>query len=180
MMKRLLMGAAGLAALGGCMANDGVEPMDDMPRMATATADIRDSAGRSVGTATASQSGDSIRLSIEGTGLPQGAHGAHVHMTGSCVAPAFTSAGDHWNPTGREHGKDNPAGMHMGDLPNIVVGTNGVGTLEYTIPGAWVAGGPMPLLDADGAAIVIHAGADDYRSNPSGNSGARIACGVFR
>lgn len=178
-MKRLLMSAAGLAALAGCMANDGMEPMDNGASMATATADIRDGAGRSVGTATATQSGDSIRISIESTGLPQGAHGAHVHMVGSCVPPAFTSAGDHWNPTGREHGKDNPNGMHMGDLPNLLVGTEGRGTLEYTIPGAWVSGGAMPLLDADGAAIVIHAGADDYRTNPSGNSGARIACGVF-
>lgn len=179
-MKRLLMGAAGLAALAGCMANDGMEPMDDGPAMATATADIRDGMGRSVGTATADQVGDSIRISIRGSALPQGAHGAHVHAIGSCVAPAFTSAGDHWNPTGQEHGKDNPAGMHMGDLPNLFVGAEGSGTLEYTIPNAWVAGGSMPLIDADGAAIVIHASADDYRTNPSGNSGARIACGVFR
>lgn len=179
-MKRLVMGAAGLAALAGCMTNDGTGPAGDGAAMAAATADIRDAAGRSVGTATASQSGDSIRISIQGTTLPPGAHGAHIHMTGSCVAPAFTSAGDHWNPTAREHGKDNPAGMHMGDLSNLFVGTNGVGTMEYTIPGAWVAGGTMPLIDGDGAAIVIHAAADDYRTNPSGNSGARIACGVFR
>lgn len=179
-MRHALLAAAGAAALAGCMTNDAAEPMADGAPMATATADIRDSAGRSVGTATASQSGDSIRVSIAGTALPQGAHGAHIHMTGSCVAPAFTSAGDHWNPTGRQHGKDNPAGMHMGDLSNLFIGTNGQGTLEYTIPGAWVAGGATPLMDADGAAIVIHAGADDYRTDPSGNSGARIACGVFR
>ena len=180
MMKRLLTGAAGLAALAGCMTNDGATPMDDGAPMAAATADIRDSAGRSVGTATASQSGDSIRINVQGTSLSQGAHGAHIHMVGSCVAPAFTSAGDHWNPTAQQHGKDNPQGMHMGDLPNILIGTTGQGTLEYTIPGAWLTGGTMPLLDGDGAAIVIHAGADDYRTDPSGNSGARIACGVFR
>ena len=179
-MKRLLMGAAGVAALTGCMANDGrVSPMDDGAAMASASADIRDSTGRSIGTATASQSGDSVRVSIQGTAMPQGAHGAHIHMAGSCVAPAFTSAGDHWNPTGQRHGKDNPQGMHMGDLPNLLIGTDGRGTLEYTIPGARLSGGPMPFLDGDGAAIVIHASADDYRTDPSGNSGARIACGVF-
>lgn len=179
-MKRLLTGAAGAIALAGCMTNgDGLGPMDEGMAMTTASADIRDAAGRSVGTATASQSGDSIRIRIEGMMMPQGARGAHIHMTGSCVAPGFTSAGDHWNPTGQEHGKDNPQGMHMGDLPNLMVGTDGRGTLEYTIPNAWVSGGTMPLLDADGAAIVIHAGPDDYRTNPSGNSGARIACGVF-
>jgi Cu-Zn family superoxide dismutase len=87
--------------------------------------------------------------------------------------------GGHWNPTNRQHGKNNPAGMHVGDLPNLLVGTDGRGSLEINLPGASIAGGAASMLDADGASIVIHQSPDDYRTDPAGNSGARIACGVF-
>ena len=179
-MKRLLI-AASLAALAGCMtSDDNGEPVDAPPAASAASAEIRNSAGLVVGTATATQTGDSIRVRLEGTRMPQGAHGAHIHMTGRCDPPSFTSAGDHWNPTGRRHGKNNPQGMHLGDLPNLLIGTDGRGTLEYTIPSAWVVGRGRPMLDANGASIVIHANPDDFRTDPSGNSGGRIACGVFR
>ena len=79
----------------------------------------------------------------------------------------------------KQHGKDNPAGMHMGDLPNLTVAANGTGTLRAFVPHAMLTGGDMPLLDADGAALVIHAGPDDYMSDPAGNSGGRIACGAI-
>ena len=93
----------------------------------------------------------------------------------------FTTAGPHWNPGNRQHGKDHPAGMHKGDLPNLLVGADGNGSFELTIANASLAGGAGdPLHDSDGAAIVIHAAPDDFRTDPSGNSGARIACGVFR
>ena len=179
-MKRLLMGAAGLAALAGCMTGeDDRAAIGEGVDVSTSSAEIRDSAGRVVGSATATQSGDSIRVRVDGTNIPQGVHGVHLHMTGRCDAPAFTSAGDHWNPTGQRHGKDNPQGMHMGDLPNLLIGTDGRGTLEYTIPAASVMRGERPLIDGDGAAVVVHANADDYRTDPSGNSGGRIACGVL-
>ncbi len=181
MMKRsiLTIGAAAVIGLTGCTSVDSGAYPEETPAASTASAQLRDASGQAVGSATATQSGESIRVRVETSGLPQGAHGAHVHMTGQCVAPGFDSAGGHWNPTDRQHGKDNPAGMHKGDMPNILIGTNGSGTLEYTISGAQVAGSGGAMLDADGAAIVIHAGPDDYRSDPSGNSGARIACGVF-
>lgn len=181
MMKFPALCASGLAALAvaGCASFGAPDPVEPPPAY-TATADLRNAAGLSTGTATAAQVGNDIRISIDGMNLPPGAHGAHVHLTGVCAAPGFESAGGHWNPTGRQHGKDNPAGMHKGDLPNLLVGTQGVGMLEYTIPGARVAGAAGALLDSDGAALVIHAGADDYRTDPSGNSGGRIACGVFR
>ena len=178
-MKQLLI-AVGVAALAGCMTNPPPPPPDQVPVAATARADLRNSAGLAVGAATATQTGDSIRVRIEGTGLPQGAHGAHIHTTGRCDPPTFTSAGDHWNPTLRRHGRNNALGMHFGDLPNLLIGTDGRGTLEYTISSTSVIGGAHPLLDRDGASIVIHANPDDYRTDPSGNSGARIACGVFR
>ena len=180
-MKTALYSMGIALGLAGCAGGAyGTDADDGAPVMASATADLRDASGRAMGTATATQAGDAIRIRVDGMNLPAGAHGAHVHMTGQCTAPGFESAGGHWNPTGADHGKDNPAGMHKGDLPNILIGTNGGGTLEYSISDAGVSGSGDAMLDADGAAMVIHAGPDDYRTDPSGNSGARIACGVFR
>ena len=180
-MKSALFSMGIALGLAGCAGGAyGTDADNGAPVMASATADLRDASGRAMGTATATQAGDAIRIRIDGMNMPAGAHGAHVHMTGQCTAPGFESAGGHWNPTGADHGKDNPAGMHKGDLPNILIGTNGGGTLEYSIPDAGVSGSGDAMLDADGAAMVIHAGPDDYRTDPSGNSGARIACGVFR
>lgn len=144
-----------------------------------ATATLRTAAGRDSASASATQVGDSIRVRIEALGMPRGTYGAHIHAVGRCDAPDFTSAGPHWNPTGQQHGKNNPAGMHKGDLPNLLVGTDGRGSLEINLPASRLSGGSMPMLDSDGAAIVIHEKADDYQTDPSGNSGARIACGVF-
>jgi Cu-Zn family superoxide dismutase len=144
------------------------------------TAELRDAQGRARARATAEQSGDSLRVRIDATGMSPGSYGAHLHTVGRCDAPAFASAGPHWNPTGQMHGKDNPKGMHKGDLPNLMVGADGRGSLEYTIPNAGLSGMlPNRLIDEDGAAVVIHAKADDYRTDPSGNSGDRIACGVL-
>ncbi|MFN3387426.1 MAG: superoxide dismutase family protein [Allosphingosinicella sp.] len=180
-MKRMdmLVGAAFGLALAGCATNEPnpIEPMD--PVQTVATADIRDAAGRTRARATATESGDSIRVRVEAVDMTAGAYGTHVHTTGRCDAPSFESAGGHWNPTGRQHGRDNPQGEHKGDLPNLLVGTDGRGSFEFTIPGASISQGPNRLLDADGAAIVVHSGADDYRTDPSGNSGSRVACGVL-
>src|SRR3546814_8513492 len=90
-------------------------------------------------------------------------------MTGVCTPPDFSSAGGHWNPMQKQHGKNNPQGMHMGDLPNLLIGTDGRGSMEITVPGADLASGSNPMLDADGAAMVVHAGPDDMVSDPSGN-----------
>jgi Cu-Zn family superoxide dismutase len=147
------------------------------PRLA---ADLRDAQGRTRARATAETSGDSLRVRVEAVGMSAGAYGAHLHVTGRCEGPGFESAGPHWNPTGQMHGKDNPKGMHLGDLPNLLVGTDGRGSFEYTIPNAQLSGMlPTALIDGDGAAVVIHASPDDFRTDPSGKSGARIACGVL-
>lgn len=159
-------------------------PMADEPMgpigAAVAEAEIREPAGRTVARSTATQLGDSVQVRIQAAGLAAGSYGAHVHAMGRCDAPGFESAGPHWNPTNRGHGRNNPDGQHLGDLPNLIVGTNGSGEIEFTIQRASLSGGQIRMLDADGAALVIHANADDYRTDPSGNSGARIACGVFR
>lgn len=116
-----------------------------------------------------------VTFRIAAAGLPPGIHGIHVHPIGRCDPPDFNSAGTHWNPTGRQHGLNNPAGPHAGDMPNVTVARNGVLAEAVTLPGASFA----QLLDADGAALMIHAGADDYVSQPAGNSGPKIACGVI-
>ena len=117
-------------------------------------------------------------LRVTVSGLPAGVHGIHLHTTGKCEAPAFASAGGHLNPTGHQHGKDNPAGSHLGDLPNITVDARGNGKLVRTMA-VDASALRAQLLDADGTALVIHAKPDDYRTDPSGNSGDRIACGVL-
>jgi Cu-Zn family superoxide dismutase len=138
---------------------------------------VRDGAGRDLGALTVR--GEDAGIAIFGTltGLPPGTHGFHVHEAGRCEAP-FESAGGHWNPTSRQHGRENPDGPHLGDLPNLLVPEDGTVVLQVMIA-AGTLRGANGLLDQDGAAVVIHAGPDDDRTDPSGNSGGRIACGVI-
>lgn len=140
---------------------------------------MHDSAGKDLGTLTLTESGGSIALSGRLSGLPPGEHGIHLHTVGQCDAPKFEGAGDHWNPTNRKHGKNTPGGPHFGDLPNITVGQDGSVSLETTTPGGTLRGGAA-ALDDDGSAVVVHAKRDDYKTQPSGNSGDRIACGVIK
>jgi Cu-Zn family superoxide dismutase len=143
------------------------------------TIPIYDAQGREVGTLTATAQGrDSVRLAVAATRVPAGTHGTHLHAVGRCDPPDFTTAGAHLNPAGRQHGLRNPRGPHLGDLPNLVVGSGGSGQLQVTVAGT-LTPGQAPLFDADGTALVIHASADDQVSDPSGNSGARIACVVI-
>jgi Cu-Zn family superoxide dismutase len=172
--------AIGLAALvlAGCQREDAgkVEMGEQVPGGRTATALLRTAAGADAGRATASEVGGGVRFTIDGRGMPPGTHGAHVHMVGRCDALDFTTAGAHWNPGGTQHGTMNPQGPHNGDLPNLIVGTDGRGVLGVTVPGATMDG----VLDADGSAMIVHANPDDLKTDPSGNSGGRIVCGVFR
>jgi Cu-Zn family superoxide dismutase len=132
--------------------------------------------GQSIGTVRAWQTSGGIAFHITAAGLPHGVHGIHVHPIGRCDPPDFASAGTHWNPTGREHGLNNPKGPHAGDMPNVTVAANGVLDETVILPHASM----VQLVDADGASILIHAGADDYVSQPSGNSGPKIACAVIQ
>ena len=140
-----------------------------------AAVSLINASGQSIGTVRAWQTAGGVSFHIAASGLPHGLHGIHVHSVGRCDTPDFASAGPHWNPAGKQHGLNNPAGPHAGDLPNVEVAANGVLGATVTLPGATMAS----LLDVDGAALVIHAAADDYMTDPSGNSGARIACAVI-
>ena len=139
--------------------------------------------GQAIGSVRAWQTAGGVTFRIEASGLPHGIHGVHVHSVGRCDPPEFASAGPHWNPLAKKHGMNNPAGPHAGDLPNVQVAANGTLGATLTLPGASLFSPPASvgaLLDADGAALVIHANADDYVTDPSGNSGPRIACAVIR
>lgn len=150
------------------------EPADN----GLADASLLSADGATVGNARLSMVGDAVNLTVTASGLPTSPHGTHLHTTGDCTPPDFKSAGGHLNPAGHEHGMENPKGSHLGDLPNLAVGEDGSGTLTIRLQGSWAELEPV-LFDNDGTAVVIHAGADDYRSDPSGNAGARLACGVL-
>ncbi len=147
------------------------------PGTVVATGALATAAGESRGTVNLSQNGGGLGLLVEVVGMAPGSYGAHVHAVGRCEAPGFTSAGAHWNPAARQHGRLNPAGSHYGDLPNLVVGADGRGRIQTPLSGALTGEGGV--FDADGAALVVHARPDDERTDPSGNSGDRIACAVL-
>ena len=162
---------------------EGGTTRDDTARETTAAtgtggavAIVRNTSGRVLGTLTLAEAAQGITLSGELQGLAPGEHAIHIHRTGRCEA-SFDSAGDHWNPTNRQHGTRNPQGPHLGDLPNINVAGDSTVTVQVTSAGGTYRG-PNALFDADSAAVVIHAQPDDYRTDPAGNSGDRIACGV--
>jgi Cu-Zn family superoxide dismutase len=139
---------------------------------------LKDRQGRPVGTVTLTETphGLLVRGTVEG--LHPGPHAIHFHETGKCEPP-FTSAGGHFNPSQKTHGVLSPGGPHGGDLPNLVVPASGKLDFETFAPGLSLSSGPGAVLDSDGTAIVVHAKADDHVSQPAGDSGDRIACGVL-
>lgn len=146
----------------------------------TARAELRDGAGRSVGTATLTGTDRGVRIEVQLTGLSAGRHGFHIHEAGRCDPPDFASAGGHFNPSAQKHGMENPAGPHGGDLPNIVVGADGTGSLTVVNPYLSLGtGAENDLLREGGTSVMVHAGPDDYYTDPAGDSGARVACGVI-
>ena len=174
-LKSSFAAIAVLALIGCAQTQDG--PVAG-PFPSSASAQVRNAAGQVVATATArDHAGLTVR--VEATGLRPGTYAVHLHTVGRCDAPDFTTAGPHWNPTSSQHGRLNPLGPHFGDLPNIEIGADGRGSVEFAIASGSVRRGEHVLLDADGAALVIHANADDYRTDPTGNAGGRMACGVF-
>ena len=144
-----------------------------------ARADLQDGAGKKIGSAVLSERGDGVLITVNVKGLPQGLHAVHVHAVGKCEGPAFTSAGGHFNPLSKKHGLKNPDGPHAGDLPDMFVNKDGMGRYEALMESMTLGAGGTSVFDADGSAIVVHATADDNVTDPAGNSGDRIACGVI-
>jgi Cu-Zn family superoxide dismutase len=144
-----------------------------------ATVDIKDKNGATIGTATLTPVDGGVRVVGQVSGLSKGKHGIHIHDVGSCTPPDFKSAGDHFNPTHKHHGMKNPQGPHAGDLGNLVVGDDGKGEFDVVAANATLGDGPNSLFHKGGTSLVIHAKEDDEMSDPSGNSGDRIACGVI-
>ena len=144
-----------------------------------ASGTFRNAAGDRVGLATLSDSGGILQLGLSASDLTPGPHGLHFHAQGTCTPPDFASAGPHFNPEHRQHGRLNPEGPHLGDLPNLVAGPDGSADTSFAVPSELAAPGPHSLLQPGGTAIVIHAKADDERTDPSGDSGDRVACAVI-
>ena len=139
---------------------------------------LRDANGAEVGTVTLQPAGANTRVMVHVRGMTPGQHGTHLHQVARCEAPGFTTAGGHWNPTSKQHGWSNPQGHHVGDLPNMTVEADGTGMMDFTVPAPFAAG-PNSIFDADGSALVVHAAPDDNKTDPSGNSGARVACAAL-
>lgn len=142
-----------------------------------ATAEIKDRDGKALGTVTLTETAHGVLLTGELTSLTLGPHGFHVHAVGKCEPP-FTSAGGHFNPENRKHGYYEASGSHAGDMPNLHALADGRAIADIMAGSLTLSGGAMGVLDQDGAAVVIHAKADDYKTDPAGDSGDRIACGV--
>ena len=152
---------------------------EPLPAMATAV--FMDLDGAELGSVTLTQRTAGVVITGELTGLKPGLHGIHFHETGNCDASTkFESAGKHFNPTDHKHGLDSPDGPHAGDLPNITAATDGTASIDLTTDRLSLKeGDPAYVFDADGTALVIHADVDDNVTDPSGNSGDRIACAVI-
>jgi len=147
----------------------------------TAHADIVNAQGATIGHAKFTAASDGVKISVTVSQLTPGEHGIHIHNVGKCDGPAFTTAGGHFNPTNAHHGIHNGQDPHphVGDLPNLAVSEKGTGKLNFTAAGATISEGPNSLFHEGGTSLIIHAKPDDLMSDPSGNSGDRIACGVI-
>lgn len=153
---------------------------DSQAESKMAAAELIDNHGKTVGYATLLEGPDGIEIAVQVHNMPQGLHGFHIHAVGKCETPDFKSAGGHFNPFGKKHGLKNPEGSHAGDMPNLLVGPDGTASEAVLAPQASLGPGKNSLFGPDGTALVIHAGTDDQMTDPAGDAGARIACGVIK
>jgi Cu-Zn family superoxide dismutase len=170
-----------MAIVGLLAACSSIQRMENA--VAATTVTMYDLNGAPIGTAQLTQAPNGVvTVEMANIALPAGTHGVHFHQVGKCegAATAFSTAGGHFNPLGKEHGLSNPNGPHAGDAPNIAIPPSGVGRVTFTTDRVTLTPGSVSLFDADGSALVVHANADDQVSQPSGNSGGRIACGVVK
>lgn len=164
--------AAGALALGTTSFAQG-------QKTATARAELRDAKGQSIGQVQLTETPNGVLIHGKLTNAPAGVHAFHIHQTGKCDPPSFDSAGGHFNPAKAMHGVHSEKGPHAGDLPNLHIPKDGVLEFEVLAAGVTLGAGPNSLFDEDGSALILHQGADDYRTDPTGNAGGRYACGVI-
>jgi Cu-Zn family superoxide dismutase len=177
MTKHVLLSALLVSVLSGsAMA-------DDKAKMAPAkpvTVTLKDAAGKTVGTAKLSPDPAGVKIALSVKGLAPGEHAIHVHETGKCDAPDFKSAGGHFNPEHKKHGLESPDGPHAGDMPNFTVDAKGASTATLVAPGIKLDGSEHSVFTGGGTALVIHAKADDLKTDPAGAAGERVACGLIK
>jgi superoxide dismutase, Cu-Zn family len=171
-----LLAVLGLAGCGGRTPGPGGQPLPDP----VATAEMMDASGKRIGVATFTSADTGSRLAVSVAGLPAGEHGIHIHQVGECAPPGFTTAGPHYNPEAKQHGLLSPEGPHAGDLPNLRIEADGSADTTFQLDPTLLQPGERSIVGTRATALVIHAKADDQRTDPSGNSGDRIACGVIR
>lgn len=178
LLSALLASAIATSAL-ACGARNPA-PATKASQAQSVTVNLSDAAGKSVGTARLSPDPSGVKITLALNGLSAGEHAIHVHQTAQCDGPAFTSAGGHFNPEQKHHGLNNPEGPHAGDMPNFTVDATGHSSAIVIAPGITIDDGPHSVFTGGGTALVIHEKADDMKSDPAGNAGTRIACGVIR
>ncbi|MGQ9370885.1 superoxide dismutase family protein [Azospirillum sp. ST 5-10] len=185
-MRHALFAAALLAALGATAAHAqgggqggaALAPLPDAPGgQALATANLAGPDGKAMGSAAFVETPAGVLVQVRLENVPPGTHGLHIHQKGACEPPDFKSAGGHFNPGNEKHGLMAPGGRHAGDLPNVFVGQDGRANADILSDAVSLGTGANSLFPQGGTALVLHSGPDDYRTDPAGASGDRIACG---